>query len=369
MRILILNWRDIKNPEHGGAEILTHEMAKRWVAWGHTVTQFSSLFKEGAENELIDGVRVIRSGSSMIRSFHIPVHLAAYFWYRAHSREFDVVIDEIHGIPFFSTLYVRQPVVALICEVAGDLWDIAFSFPINRIGSLVERFYFRFYKNVPFLTISPSTKKELVAMNVSKKHITILPMGVTIPRIRRRVQKERAPTLIYVGRLTRAKGIEDAIKVVSLVQAVIPTIRLLVIGQGDDQYTNTVRDSVEKDGLSGRVQFLGYVTEEMKFDALARAYLLITPSYKEGWGLTVHEAANVGTPTVAYDVDGLRDSVKQAGTGILTSPNPGAMANEVIRVMRDTKLYEKLQNNVSTQRKNPWEQAAKEALRVLSQAL
>src|SRR3989344_3725339 len=119
MNILILNWRDIGSPHSGGAEILTHEMAKRWIKKAHTVTQFSARFSGARKNDSIDGVRIIREGSAEVRSLSVPVFVAAYFWYRhEEERKYDVVIDEIHGIPFFTPWYVRRPTVALICEVA-----------------------------------------------------------------------------------------------------------------------------------------------------------------------------------------------------------------------------------------------------------
>src|SRR3989344_1025890 len=108
MNILILNWRDIKNPKGGGAEILTHEMAKRWAEKGHKVTQFSALFEGGHQEETIDGVKIIRQGHSDLRFLFSSVHFLAYKFYKKNSNNFDAVIDEVHGIPFFTSLYVNK---------------------------------------------------------------------------------------------------------------------------------------------------------------------------------------------------------------------------------------------------------------------
>ncbi len=370
MRILILNWRDIKNPEHGGAEILTHEMAKRWVAWGHAVTQFSSHFPRASKKEIIDGVRIIRRGSSMIRSFHIPVHAAAFFWYRLHYSEFDVVIDEIHGIPFFSTLYARVPVVALICEVAGDLWNVAFSFPGNVIGAAIEKIYFRFYSTTPFMTISQSSKDELVTMGVRERRITVLPMGVSIPKTARVFAKEKNPTLIYVGRLTRAKGIEDALITVRSLKRRFPTIRLWIVGSGEPSYLNILKVQVDQLDVSDTIQFYGFVGEREKFELLARAHILIVPSHKEGWGLTIPEAGSVGTPAVGYNVAGLRDAIVHEQTGILTSSDPAGLGKAVTRLLDDKKLYELLSKAAEKLAKTySWEKTARSSLRVLEEAL
>lgn len=369
MRILIFNWRDIKNPEHGGAEVLTHEMAKRWVDWGHSVTQFSSYFARGSKYEIIDGINVVREGSSMIRSFHIPVHIAAFFWYRTRRDEFDIVIDEIHGIPFFSPLYVKQPVVALICEVAGDLWRVAFSFPGNVIGPAIEKMYFQFYQSTPFMTISPSSKDELVKMGVSQDRITILPMGVTIPKTTRVLPKEKSPTIIYVGRLTRAKGIEEAITATKYIKFNVTNIRLWIIGNGEASYINTLRNRVYELDLHKNIRFYGFTSESKKFELMSRAHLLIAPSHKEGWGLTVPEAGSVGTPAVGYNVAGLKDVIHHEQSGILTDSSRESLATAVIRILGDKKLYRKLAERArELTRSYSWEKTARKALNVLEKA-
>src|SRR6266571_4976822 len=115
MKILILNWRDIKNPSGGGAEILTHEMAKRWINSGHQVMQFSSLFKNAKSKENIDGVDFIRKGKWW------TVHVFAFFYYHSHKKNIDVIIDEVHWFPFFAAMYAPGKTLALTCEVASKL--------------------------------------------------------------------------------------------------------------------------------------------------------------------------------------------------------------------------------------------------------
>src|SRR5579864_435561 len=125
MTILILNWRDIKNPSGGGAEILTQEMAKRWVEQGHTVIQFSSLFKNAKSKEVIDGVQFIRKGTWW------SVHIIAFFYYLfVFKKNTDVVIDEVHWFPFFAVLYAPTKTVALVCEVANKLFYRIFPYPV-----------------------------------------------------------------------------------------------------------------------------------------------------------------------------------------------------------------------------------------------
>lgn len=369
MRILILNWRDIRNPTRGGAEVLTHEIAKRMVGRGYQVTQFSERFSGSVSNEEVDGIRIIRSGSAILRAPHVPVHLAAFVWYQRYGHgHFDVVIDEIHGIPFFSPLYCCVPIVALICEVAQELWDASFSYPWNVLGRYVEKQYFRFYRSVPFLTISESSKNDLIQMGVNQKRITVLPMGLNVPKQHyKEVVKEADPTLLFVARLTKAKGVEDAIEVIRILKNQIPRIKLWIVGSGNSEYTQEIKEKIAALGQAKSIRLWGYVNETEKFNLMKRAHLLIVPSVKEGWGLTVPEAGWFGTPAVGYDVGGLRDVIQHEKTGLLTKPNVSDMSSQIMRLLRDQKQYVRLCRQTQVLAKTySWGLMADRALSVLS---
>lgn len=366
MRILILNWRDIQNPKGGGAEILTFEIAKRWVALGHEVTQFSERFNGSKSEETMDGVKIIRGGCAQILSFHIPVHIAAFFWYLKHKDNFDIVIDEIHGIPFFTPFYVRTKKIALICEVAGDIWDVAFAFPINKLGRFIEDNYFHFYKNMSFLTISPSTKKSLLEMGVKKDNIYVVPMGITVPNKLRDYPKSNVPTLIFVGRLSKTKGIEDAIHVFKKIREVFPNSKFWIVGRGEENYEKELKNIVQKLGLADVVIFFGFVSEKKKNELMGRAHILIVPSIKEGWGLVVGEAGIRRTPSVVYDVPGLKDTVIDKETGLIVEATRDAMVSAVLMLLRDKKIYSRLKEGAYNLSKSyNWDKTARYALSVV----
>ncbi len=369
MNILILNWRDIKNPKGGGAEVLTHEMAKRWVQAGHTVTQFAENFLGAQKGEIVDGVRIIRGGSADIRKIGLPVHAAAFFWYlRQERRSIDVVVDEIHGIPFFTPWYVRQRKVALLCEVAGRIWKVAFRFPGNFIGPFIEKHYFRFYNNIHFLTISPSTQKELLLKGIKRNDITVLPMGLTLPQRIKIQSKEKSLTLIFVARLTKAKGIEDVLKTLAILKKTYPKVHLWIVGQGEQVFMRKIVAFVNRWHITDNVKFFGFVDQNKKFELMSKAHLLLVPSVKEGWGLTVPESGSVGTPSVAYDVEGLRDVIVNRKTGILTKPTPEDMSRAIVKVVSDRFLYERLQKGARRLSSTySWDKTAQAAMSVLQE--
>lgn len=369
MNILILNWRDIKNPYSGGAEILTYEIAKRWIKVGNKVTWFASAFTGGSSEEIIDGIRIIRRGHPDARHLFNSVHFLAFVAYqRSFKGKVDVVIDEIHGLPFFTPWYVREKKVALICEVAGQLWMKMFIPVFGLLGRMIELFYLRFvYKDILFVTISESTKRDLIDNGVNKNNIRVLPMGITVPKAVKKFEKEKDLTLVFLGRISSLKGIEDAILTTKIIKKTYPNIRLWAIGRGKDEIINTLKHFSLENGVEKNVVFYGFVDENKKFELLVRGHILISPSFKEGFGLTIPEAGFVGTPAVVYNSPGLSDLVIQGKTGLICNKNtPEELAANIVKLFLDKKLYQKLSFGAKQASKNySWENTAKFTLGIL----
>ncbi len=372
MNILVLSWRDIKNPKSGGAEVLTHEIAKRWTTLGHKVTLFSSLFPNSKKEEVIDGVKFVREGHPDARFLFSSVHFLAYKFYKKNPGKFDVVVDEAHGLPFFTPWYVKEKKVILICEVAGDLWGKMFGVFFGLLGRLTERIYLRFiYKNIPYFTISSSTQEELVREGVEKKDITVLPMGITVPKEIKKTEKEKDPTLIFVGRLSKSKGIEDAIDALSKVSKTYTKIKLWIVGGGDKGYVEFLQKKAKSLNVFDRIAFWGYISQEKKFELMGKAHILLAPSLKEGWGLIVPEAGFVETPAIGYDVPGLREVIKNHKTGYLTlSNNASELAKSINKILKNKSEYKKLSRAAKKLSLSyNWDNTAEVALKVMRESL
>lgn len=365
MRVLILNWRDIKNPFSGGAEILTHELSKRLILKGHSVTIFSSYFQGAKKEEIIDGVKIIRDGNPDARTLFNSVQLKAYLRYKKEFQgKIDLVVDEVHGIPFCTPFYVKEKKIALICEVAGDLWDIAVSFPFNILGKFVERIYPFFYSKIKLLTISETSKEELAQIGFDQSKIYVIPMGSNSKIVEDFPEKEKNETLVFLSRLSKSKGIEDAIKCLSLIKNDFPNVVLWVIGRGEEIFKKELIKLIKKLDIENNVIFFDYVTEEKKEDLLTRAHILIIPSIKEGWGLTVHEAGARATPAIVYDVPGLREVVKNNVNGIICKRNSAEeLASNAKKLLKDKALYEKLQKGaINERKKRSWDETVNQFL-------
>lgn len=366
MRILILNWRDIKNPMAGGAEVLTHELAKRWATQGHRVTLFTSSFWGALSKEIVDGVIIIRRGQWW------SVHILAFFYYVfVLYKKIDVIVDEVHWFPFFFILYGRKKVVLLVCEVANRLFFYLFPYPFALIGRAVEKFYLFLYRSVPMLAISPSTKHDLIGEGIDEAHITVLPMGLTVPKRIKHHPKDTTTTLLFVGRLHSLKGVVDVIEAFALIRHDLASAKLWIVGAGTASYVETLRRRIEQLKLTNYVQLLGYLQEKEKFERYQRAHLLVVPSFHEGWGLVVAEAASQGTPAVAYNTAGLRDVIVDGVTGVLVrSHTPGSLATAAVELLKNKKQYRQLQQaGMRRTKEMSWDKTATSALAVLQSTL
>lgn len=368
MNILMLSWRGPGHPNAGGAEISTHEHIRGWVRAGHHVVLFTSYYQGSSKMENIDGVIIIRCGHQVF-----GVQLEAFWWYLFGDHpKFDIVIDQFHGIPFFTPLFVRTQKLAFIHEVAKEVWWLnSWQKPLNLIpaiiGTVFEPLVFSlFYRRIPFMTVSESTKKDLIHWGIPEDKIIVIHNGVNKPK-RVSVKKEKKKTLIFLGALSKDKGIEDAINVFSEIFKKEKDWQFWVVGKSDPQYLIKIKKLVNKLGLSQNTKFWGYISEEKKFELLAKAHILINPSVREGWGLVVIEAASVGTPTVAYDVPGLRDSIVSGKTGLLCAKKDVIeMAEKIINLLEGKKEYQRMKQNANIWSRNfSWERSVKKSLSLI----
>lgn len=323
MRLLILNWKDIRHPYAGGAEYVTHQYAKHLVKMGHKVLIFTKLFPSAQKRETIDGVNITRQGNTW------SVYFYAIFYYLKNKSRLDVVIDQIHGIPFFTPLYVKVPILAFIHEIAGKIWFKELVFPFSYFGYFVEKYYFQFYNKVAFLTDSSSTKQELIKYGVLPEHITIIPLTIEKPKMLK-IPKSKYPLLVYLGRISAMKRIDLLLTSIYLLKPKIPYIKLLIAGIGKTNYQKKLLKMAQHLNLMHEVTFLGKVSETNKWKLLRQSWLHINPSLKEGFGLTVLEAASQATPTIGFTVPGLSDLIKNGKNGSLVkNETPQALANTI----------------------------------------
>lgn len=377
MNILVLSWRDPKHPLAGGAEQVMHEHMKGWIRAGHKVTLFSSKMKNLRKSETTDGIRVTRRGYQ-----YLGVQLAAFYWYVFGKHEtFDLVVDQFHGLPFFTPVYIWKPKkIAVIQETTREVWLLnPLPFPLNILigvlGYLFEFLVFIPYKNTQFMTGSVSTVEAVVKMGIPRKNIKIVPHGTKLYLPKRKVKKNKFPVVLFLGRISKDKGIEEAVKVFSILSTK-GEFKFWVFGKPETrEYGEEIFKQVKDLGLENKIKFWCYnkrnwifVDDREKFKIIAGADLTLNPSYREGWGLVNIEANAVGVPVVAYRSPGLVDSVKNGVSGIICKHNtPSEMAREVVRIIRDRGKYIKLKKGAIKWSKNfTWDKSIKSGLDLIN---
>jgi glycosyltransferase involved in cell wall biosynthesis len=350
MRILILNWKDLAHPAAGGAEVFTEEVARSLVARGHVVTLFAAAVDGRPSREFIEGVAVVRRGG------RLGVYRAARrFWSEQPPGTFDVVVDEINTRPFLTPRWVRgTPIVALIHQLAREIWSYEMPIPISIVGRYVlEPWWLRAYRDVPAITVSASSADSLMRDH-GWRNVAVVHEGYT-PHPVPNVPKEDDPTIVFLGRLVAMKRPDDAIEAFTILAETLPAARLWVIGEGP------LLEKLRADAPPG-VTFFGRIGSDEVRTRLAQAHVLVATSVREGWGLNVSEAAACGTPSIGYEVPGLVDSLQASG-GALVEPTPDALA-EALAAFFDRSL--RLTPAISTR---TWPEVADEIERRLKEVV
>lgn len=314
MRILVVNWLDRENPRAGGAEIHLHETFGRLAARGHAVTVLASGWTGCAARAELDGMEVHRTGTRLGFSVAAP----RYFHRALRRRGFDVVVEDLNKVPVFTPWWGGgAPTALLVHHLFGATAFQAASPPVALATVLLESAVPRAYRDVPVIAVSEGTRYDLVGRGVDASRVTVVHNGIDLERFRPASPGERfgEPTLVFVGRLNRYKRLDLVIRAVRALADRGLGVRLLVAGAGAQR--ESLERLAERLGVAGRVDFLGFVTEEKKVEILRKSWIHVLTSAKEGWGITNIEAAACGTPTVASDAPGLRESVVPERTGLL----------------------------------------------------
>lgn len=354
MRILWFNWRDIKNPDAGGAEVFTHEVMRRLIRKGYTLTLFTAEYKDCLSSEKVDGIEIVRNGGKY------SVYRRARDYYTRHKNDYDFIIDEINTRPFLTPKFVKnKPMLAIFHQMAREFWFYETTFPLNYIGYYyLEKKWLSYYRDIPTITVSNSSRKDLEELGF--KNIFIVSEGLNISPLPALPEKEAEPTILFIGRLKKAKLPHHALQAFSQIKKQIPNAKMWIVGDG------YMRDSLKNMNIED-VTFYGRVSNEMKYEIMKRAHIALVPAVREGWGLVVTESNAMGTPTVAYDVHGIRDSVKDGQTGILVSNTPERMADSTIALLRDkSRLVQLSENALNYSRSFSWDKTAEEFDRMIN---
>ncbi|UDY22425.1 glycosyltransferase family 4 protein [Nocardioides sp. Kera G14] len=334
-QIVMLSWRDTANPEGGGAEMYLEQVAHGLRGRGDRVTVFTAAYPGAAPDETVDGIRFVRRGGK----------LSVYLWgmwllLTGRLGRPDVVVDVQNGLPFFSRLVTRRPVVVLVHHVHREQWPVVYPGLKGRVGWWLESSVApRLYRHCQYIAVSRATRDELVGLGVSGSRIAVVHNGAErLPDVA--PTKSGQPSICVVGRLVPHKRVELAVDAVNALRAEFPELTLTIVGDG--WWADELKAYADQHSEPGAVTFLGHVGESVKESVYECSWVMAVPSLKEGWGLVITEAAGRRTPSIAFrSAGGTTESIMDGVSGLLVA-DPAEFTRRLGDVLRDEVLRKEL---------------------------
>ena len=370
------------HPAAGGAEKHLHRIFGKIVEMGHTVVLFTTSFPGAQEREVVDGIQVIRKGGDLMFQLTVALNL------KKLDREFnfDVVVEDLNKLPVFAHWFVRKPLLVQMHHLwRGSIFAEAI-FPVAFGVWFFERIIPFFYRTQNFVVVSPSTKKELAEIGVDESRISVIYNGSENPNFpgsadlatgtaescenaANPATSAANPYFIWLSRVHRYKGIWTALDAFEIFSKSHPEVKLYIVGDGP--LLKKLPAWIKSHGLDGKVELTGFVPAARKYELLSSSLALLQTSYKEGWGLTVMEAAQLCKTTIASDVPGLCDSVRDGETGILfPSGDAAACASAMEKIYSDAELRASLGKKAKCYAESfSWEKSARETLELLERTV
>ena len=351
--VVAVTWRDLDAPDAGGSEVHLAEVTRRWADAGLDVSVRAAAVPDGPRSVTRNGVEVHRRGG---RVGVFPG--AALDTLRGRLGPADGVVDVFHGMPFLVPLWTRRPRVAVAHHCHIGTWRDLAPPGLAQIGHLTERFGVRaVYRRTPIVTLSPSSAAEITEhMGVAADRLRIGPVGVDdnydvdpgVPRSER-------PLVVAGGRFMPPKGLDLLPGLLAAVRERVPDLEAVVFGDGPGRAA--VAAEVAERGAGGWLRLAGFVDRDEQIDLYRRAWLLAAPSRREGWNMTITEAAACGTPAVVTRIPGHVDAVVDGETGRLA--DIGALAPTIAEVLSDEGQRRRLAAGaVARARRFRWEHTA-----------
>jgi glycosyltransferase involved in cell wall biosynthesis len=359
-RVHFVAWRDLDDPEAGGSELHAHMVASLWAAGGLDVTFRTSAVPGGARALTRDGYRVVRQAG---RYSVFPG--AAWEGLRMGYRPGDALVEVWNGMPFFSPLWYRGPRIVFLHHVHAEMWGMVLPPRLARLGDAVERRVAPpLYRRSRIVTLSESSRREIIDMlGFRPEQISVAPPGID-PRFSVGGRRSSTPLVVAVGRLVPVKRFDVLIRSLAKVKSDHPDLEAVIIGEGYERpRLEALREEL---GATDWVRLPGRTSDDDLLSWYRRAWVVASSSQREGWGMTLTEAAACGTPAVATAIAGHTDAVVDGESGILVD-DAGDLPIALSRLLSDDVLRNRLSKGaLSRSRWFTWEATARRALEELA---
>jgi glycosyltransferase involved in cell wall biosynthesis len=359
-RVQLLAWRELGDPEAGGSEVHAHEVMRRWAAAGMAVTIRTSAVEGQPSVTYRDRYRAIRAGG---RYTVFPRAALAAATHRMGPR--DGLVEIWNGVPFLSPIWDRGPHIVVVHHVHGPMWQMALGRHLGRVGEVMERRLApRFYRNTRIVTLSTSSRDELVdELGFDPDKVEIVPPGIDT-RFRPGAERSPTPLVAAIGRLVPVKRFDALIRSVAPLRDRHPGLEVVIAGEGYER--PALEAEISRLGVGDWVRLPGRVSDQELVRLLQHAWIVTSSSAVEGWGMTITEAAACGTPAVASRTTGHLDAVADGVTGLLADSDE-ALTGSLDRVLADHALRARMaEAALERSARFTWDATAESIMRALA---
>jgi glycosyltransferase involved in cell wall biosynthesis len=359
-RVHVLAWRDLDDVEAGGSEVHIDEIARRWAAAGIELTMRTSWAQGQPAEANRNGYRVIRRAG---RQTVFPRAAVAEMLGRTGPR--DVLVEIWNGMPFLSPLWCRGPRVVFLHHVHAEMWQMTLPPAMAKFGEVLERRIAPpFYRGTRIVTLSESSKQELIDdLGFREEQVTVVHPGID-PRFSPGGERAPEPLVVACGRIAPVKRYDNLVRAAHRARQQVPNLQLHIVGEGYER--PTVEATIDELDAADWVTLRGHVSDGELVDLYRKAWIAASASAREGWGMTLTEAAACGTPAVATRIAGHEDAVVDGVSGVLADDDAG-LAEAMVDVLDDPHRLDQLsQGAIARAGALTWGQTATQVMRIVA---
>ncbi len=330
VKILWLAHRDPLNPKAGGAERTIYEVCIRLVKKGHKITLLTGGWEGCEQTEDLHGIKIYRFKKSVGPHLALPIFLL--------KNGYDLVVNDLgHAVPWISSTIMNKHNIVFFRHLHARSLPGQVNFLLAKVITAIEKCYFIFYPNTLFMTESTTSKNDLLKLGIKEDKIVMNPPGVNL-NLFHPIPKTQNPVLVYFGGMRKYKRPQECLFLLKSLLEKMKLVDLFIIGVGPEE--PTLKKLASELNLKDHAIFKGRVSDTELSSIVASSWLNVHTSVTEGWGLSILEASAAGTPTVAYNVPGVRDAIEDQMNGIkVRDGDRKALSNAAFSILSNPKRW------------------------------
>ena len=358
MRILWLAHRDPQNPRAGGAERTIYEVCIRLIEKGHKIVLLTGGWKGSMSVENLYGIKIYRFGKNMGPHLALPIFLLKH--------HYDLVVDDLgHVVPWISSTILNKHNIVFFHHLHARSLTGQVNLIMAKFITAVERCYFVLYHGKVCVTESATSKNDLLKLGMKEDKIIMIPPGVD-NKLFHPVSKSKYPTIVYFGGMRKYKRPQEVLYLLKSLHEKLKFLKLMIIGTGQEEFS--MKRLANELNVQNYVEFKGRVSNEELADIVASSWLNVHTSVTEGWGFSILEASSAGTPTVAYDVPGVRDAVEDGLNGIkVKDGDRNALADATYSILANPEKW--WSSSVKVAQKYSWDKTTEQWIQLFEKVI